>query len=209
MPTPQLPDHVLVLHREVQRKFGRNLLRLQQYEKLIKTIVAEHDIAGTSSDLNSNRAAKHDAVATKTLGQVVGALVGNFITPTSNSPSSSGNDEPPEDLTEPWVRVTHQIEFADDDFKRIQQRLADLVELRNELVHHFLEKHEILSEPGCLAAVAYLDECFNVIDSTHEEMVQWARHSADTRAAMASFINSAEFEGLFVRATQKSETDHD
>jgi hypothetical protein len=77
MQTPQLPDHVLVLHREVQRKFGRNLLRLQQYEKLIKTIVAEHDIAGTSSELNSIRAAKHDAVATKTLGQVVGALVGN------------------------------------------------------------------------------------------------------------------------------------
>lgn len=208
MPTTPLPEHVEALHREVQRKFGRNLLRLQEYERLIKAIVAEHDIAGTSSDLFDNRAAQHDAVATKTLGQVVGSLVGNYIVPTSNSPSSSNTDEPPANLTKPWVRMTSRIEFSEENFRRIEQSLATLVALRNDLVHHFLDKYDIKSESGCLAADVYLDDCFKLIDSTHEEMMQWARHSADTRAAMASFINSAEFEGLFVHGTQQSGSDH-
>lgn len=209
MPISPVPDHVDALQREVQRKFGRNLLRLQQYERLIKTIVAEHDIAGSSSDLFNNRTAQYGAVATKTLGQVVGSLVGNFIVPTSNSPSSSNADEPPVDMTKPWVRMTSRIEFSEENFKRIELSLATLVDLRNDLVHHFLEKHDIWSEAGCLAAIAQLDECFNLIDASHEELVQWARHSTVTRAAMASFINSPEFEGLLVHATQKSETDLD
>lgn len=210
MPTSPLPEHVEALHREVQRKFGRNLLRLQEYERLIKAIVAEHDIAGSSSDLFDNRTAQYGAVATKTMGQVVGSLVGNFIVPTSNSPSSSNADEPPENLTKPWVRMASRIEFSEENFKRIELSLATLVDLRNDLVHHFLEKYDIESEPGCLGtADTYLDECFKLIDSSHEEMMQLARHSADTRAAMANFINSAEFEGLFVHVTQKLETDHD
>jgi len=208
MPTTPLPEHVEVLHREFQRKFGRNLLRLQEYERLIKAIVAEHDIAGSSSDLFDNRTAQYDAVATKTMGQVVGSLVGKYIVPTSNSPSSSSTDEPPENLTKPWARMTSRIEFSEENFKRIEQSLATLVALRNDLVHHFLEKYDIESESGCLAADAYLDESFKVIDSTHEEMVQWARHSADTRAAMASFISSPEFEDLFVHGAQKSGSDH-
>lgn len=209
MPILPLLEHVDTLRREVQRKFGRNLLRLQQYERLIKAIVAEHDIAGSSSDLFDNRTAQYDAVATKTMGQVVGSLVGNFIVPTSNSLGSSNTDEPPANLTKPRVRMTSRIEFSEENFKRIELSLATLVDLRNDLVHHFLEKYDIESEPGCLAADVYLDDCFKLIESSHEEMVQWARHSADTRAAMASFINSPEFEDLFVHGTQKSETDHD
>lgn len=198
MPTSSLPDHVDALHREVQRKFGRNLLMLQQYESLVKAIVAEHNIAGSSSDLFDNRTAQHVAVATKTLGQVVEALVGNFITPTSNSSQPKDNEEPPDNLTTPWVRMTHRIELADEDFKRVSQRLEDLVELRNELVHHFLEKHDIGTELGCLAAGAYLDECFKLIESSHEEMAQFARHSSDSRALMANFMATPAFEDFFV-----------
>lgn len=196
MPILPLPEHVDALHREVQRKFGRNLLRLQQYERLIKAIVAEHDIAGSSSDLFDNRTAQYDAVAAKTMGQVVGSLVGNFIAPTSSS--SSSNDDPPDNLTTPWIRMTHRIEFADDDFKRVTQRLKDVVELRNELAHHFLEKYDIWSETGCLAADAYLDECFKLIDSSHHEMMQWAQRNTESKKIMADFMSSPEFVDLFV-----------
>ena len=34
------------LQREVQRLLGRCLLRLQQYERLLKALVAHHELAG-------------------------------------------------------------------------------------------------------------------------------------------------------------------
>ena len=44
MTTPPVDGELQVSQREVQRLLGRCLLRLQQYEHLIKAIVAHHDI---------------------------------------------------------------------------------------------------------------------------------------------------------------------
>lgn len=192
MPISPLPDHVDALHREVQRKFGRNLLRLQQYERLIKALVAEHDVTVTSDDFASARAARHESVATKTLGQVIGELTGTFIAPASDSPHPNDNEDPPGDLNKSWFRITNRIEFAEGNFQQVKQKLADVVDLRNELVHHFLEKHDIWSEPGCVAADAYLDECYKLIDSSFAEVSQWAKSSTQRKASMANWLNSPE-----------------
>lgn len=187
-----LPDHVVPSHREVQRKFGRNLLRLQQYERLIKALVAEHDVTFTSNDFAAIRAARHEAVATKTLGQVIGELTGTFIAPASDSPHPNDNEDPPGDPNKLWIRMSARIEFAEDDFQQVKQRLADVVDLRNELVHHFLEKHDIFSEPGCIAADAYLDERYKLIDSSFVEMAQWATHFQEGRTTMANWLKTPE-----------------
>ncbi len=197
-----LPEHVVALHREVQRKFGRNLLRLQQYERLIKALVAEHDIAGTPNDFFDNKAARHESVAPKTLGQVVGALTGNFVAPASISPHSDANDDPPTDLTMPWFRITSRITFSEEKYPQVIKRLADVVELRNELVHHFLEKHDLWSEPGCLAADVFLDECFKLIDSSFVEMTEWAKNLVEGRITAANLINTPEFSDYFVHGIQ-------
>jgi hypothetical protein len=45
--TPTLTD----MQREIQRKFGRNMLLLQQYERLMKSLVAEQSVSGTVDEL--------------------------------------------------------------------------------------------------------------------------------------------------------------
>ena len=40
---------------EVQRLLGRCLLRLQQYEKLVKAIVAHHQVSVSVSPIKSNQ----------------------------------------------------------------------------------------------------------------------------------------------------------
>lgn len=198
MPTSSIPENVITLHREVQRKFGRNLLRLQQYEKLMKSLVAEHDVAGPASELHNVKARQIESVSKKTLGQVVGDLTGNYLAPALAASDSESSDEPPGDLTEPWVRVSFRIEMSEDDFKLTQKKLAILVDLRNELAHHFLEKHDLWTEPGCLAADIYLDECFSQIDAHYEELRQWAKHTVDTRAYAASLMNAPEFDDFII-----------
>ena len=61
-------NDLLTLQHEVQRLLGRCLLRLQQYERLIKAMVAHHRLSGPIHDLERSRAAQVDATARKTLG---------------------------------------------------------------------------------------------------------------------------------------------
>lgn len=65
--------------REVERLLGRCLLRLQQYERLMKAIVAHHNISGPAHALEEIRAARVEDTFTKTLGTLVGRLFGSFV----------------------------------------------------------------------------------------------------------------------------------
>ena len=76
--------------------------------------------------------------------------------------------------------------------------VADLVNLRNELVHHFLEKHDIWTEAGCQIADAYLDDGFKQIDAHYEELREWAKHNLAMREQMAGFSKTPEFRDFFV-----------
>jgi hypothetical protein len=67
------------LQREVQRLLGRCMLRVQQYERLIKAMVADHKISGLFHGLELARAARIDDTARKTLGTLVGDLLGSYI----------------------------------------------------------------------------------------------------------------------------------
>ena len=44
---PPIDEELQTLQREVQRMLGRCLLRLQQYEQLMKAIVAHHEISAS------------------------------------------------------------------------------------------------------------------------------------------------------------------
>lgn len=68
------PDPPLELQRDVQRKLGRCLLRLQQYEILLKALVAHGDIAGPPAELQSVWNAQVACAQKKTLGSLVGML---------------------------------------------------------------------------------------------------------------------------------------
>ncbi|MCX7166604.1 MAG: OST-HTH/LOTUS domain-containing protein [Rhodocyclales bacterium] len=190
--------HLPSMQREIQRKFGRNLIRLQQYERLIKALVAEHDIAGPIDELHSIKARQIEAVSKKTLGQVVGDLTGAYIAPAIPESASLQDDGHPGDPNVAWARISFKIEMKEDDFKETERKLADLVNLRNELVHHFLEKYDIWTEEGCLTAGIYLDDCFKQIDTHYEKLRGWAKHNLEARNLMAGFTKSPEFREFFV-----------
>lgn len=41
--------------------------------------------------------------------------------------------------------------------------LAELVDLRNDLVHHLIENFDISHENGCRAACSHLDSCYEPV----------------------------------------------
>ena len=77
--------------RDVQRLLGRCLLRLQQYERLMKAVVAHHEISGPADALEKIRAARIDDASTKTLGTLVGQLFGSCVV-TEGADTGSARD---------------------------------------------------------------------------------------------------------------------
>lgn len=196
MSTP-LAENVASLHREVQRKFGRNMLKLQQYEQRMKALVAGRHAAGPPEELSNIRTRQIEDVAKKTLGLLVADVTENFITP--NLHKHEQNDNPSFEPKQTWFVMTSRIEMAEEDFQRTQQKLDELVALRNDLAHHFLEKYDIWTESGCLAADTYLDDSFKQIEARYEELQEWAKHNLETRSKMAAFMLMPEVRDFFIQ----------
>lgn len=183
------------LQREVQRKFGRAVLVLQQYEGLVKGLVAEKDLAGPIAELQEIKDNQLKAVAKKTLGQVVGDLTGGVMAlPSPTTEESNGSEYSEGDLSLPWIRFSFRMEMQEEDFKETERKMADLVDLRNELVHHFLEGHDMWSISGCQEALGYLEECNKQVDAHYEELRNWAKHIVEAREYSASIFRSQEFQ---------------
>lgn len=188
-------DPLRVPQREVQRLLGRCLLRIQQYERLIKAIVAHHEICGPISSLDAIRSARIADASTKSLGLLVGKLVGSYLV------HGSGRDT---DLPDPGsgevatVRMQLRLEMGAEDFERTQADLKDLVRLRNDLVHHFIDQHDICTVPGCARAEQALLTAYSRIDNHFEQLRSWAEHMEQARQLAAEFVQSEVFRDLVI-----------
>lgn len=184
-----LPD----LHRQVQRKFGRCMFRLQQYELLAKSLAARHEVS--SFETHAKRAKN---VADKPLGSVIGKLTDSFLTVAGSEASKDATAEEereskfvtPESPT--WFRSRSQVAFSAEDYQRIKSELKELVDLRNDLVHHFIERFDVWSESGCAAADEYLQQCFVRIDAHFAQLRQWNQGMEQAKAKLAAFLASPD-----------------
>src|SRR3546814_20756062 len=84
-------DDIATPQREVQRLLGRCLIRIQQYERLLKAIVALQEISGTTQTLPHAIDARRAEPSDKTLGTLIGRLLGGYIITEGVEPSS-GDD---------------------------------------------------------------------------------------------------------------------
>ena len=188
------PDPPLELQRDVQRKLGRCLLRLQQYEILLKALVAHGDIAGPPAGLQAVRDAQVASAQKKTLGALVGMLTERHLTSAEDDDSA----EEPQGDGGIWFRFRLQVGLDASQYQATTATLKELVDLRNELVHHFLQRFNIWERQGCIDADAYLDASFETIDGHYLTLRGWAQTMDEARALMASFVRTAAFEDLLV-----------
>ena len=149
-------DGLRTRQHEVQRLLGVYLLRLQPIEGLMKAIVAQHGISGSVLPLDKAQAGRATALSRKTLGTLVNQLIEPFLTTDEKACSAATSPEPFEN--EPLFGFRMQLRLSDDDFARTESGLRDLVLLRNGLVRHFLEMHDLSALDGCIMADAALIE---------------------------------------------------
>ncbi|MDN3918732.1 hypothetical protein [Roseateles violae] len=182
---------------EVQRLLGRCMLRLQQYEALMKAVVAMHDIGGTLSTIAAAPARRSAELSTTNLGKVAERLFKSVIVPDGFSDSDDA-DATLASETEIRFRAVVRLQMPQADYDKAKQGVKDLVDLRNTLVHHFLELFDVWTAPGCLAAVDYLSDAYMRIDEHVGQLRTWADGLDHAKQCAAREFSAPEFLELLV-----------
>lgn len=146
-------QEVIAPQQEVQRLLGRCMLRLQQYEKLMKAILAHHDISGPAQELDQRRDARIEDISTNSLGQVVAKLMGSYLVRDGEVEAAKDAIHSTDDIT---ISMRVQIQMSKEDHARTTASLRELVLLRNGLVHHFIDQFDLWSVDGCASANEHL-----------------------------------------------------
>ena len=193
------PDSALLaeLQRSEQHKLGGCIWRPQQYERLLKAMVANTDLAGEPAQLQTLRDARVASVHKTTLGGLVSLFTGGYLSAQEESaPAQEPDDKAPGDKL--WFSFQQRKVMSVERHAAITDELNELKDLRNELVHHLLERFDLSQLDRCEAAVAYLDDCRATIDEHYQTLRSWAEHMDKARALVLPFMNSDAINDMFI-----------
>ncbi|WP_429142172.1 hypothetical protein [Aeromonas hydrophila] len=181
----QRPDNALPdlneLKEQIALEYGRCLLQLQQFELMLKATLPTLKVSGFSDELASNVERDRQRLGGKTLGQLVGQW---------NQRTMKGSEQ---DIDEDALnsRAYISISFGLEDGEWMNEKLKQLVELRNELVHHFLSRYALNSEASCQDAICYLSTAASTIKSNRDTLVSLLTAFEDGKKELFEFINSS------------------
>lgn len=186
--TQDSDPNLLALRGEIEQLVGRCVLQLQRYELATKAILTAHDVSGHMGSPGTGTAPQSSAFKGKTLGTLVRQMRDSFLIDSSNPPP----DDPLED--DPAFRFRMQIGFSADDIRQIEGGLKELVAVRNDLVHHFLETNDVRDVTGCQKATSALAATSRLIKARCDELRQWAEDIAQMRQKMAEHLAADEIQ---------------
>jgi hypothetical protein len=203
-----MQNPVEVAQIEMQRHFGRCLLRLQQYERLLKTMVATTSISGHPKELEALQAQQVEEVRGFTLGTLLRLFTRDYLVDKERLIDVS--DAPDPCVTHPgslvYFKSSYTMAMSSEDYEQTVAAMTELRDMRNELVHHFIERFDITDEAACLAGTQHLKSCFAKIDGHLQQLCNWAKAREEARRLALSFLESEEFESMFMQGDTK-ETD--
>jgi hypothetical protein len=198
--TADVDNGLEVLQHEVQRKLGRCMLRLQQYERLLKAMVAGMALEGPLEQLQATRAGQVASASGKSLGTLVRMFTGGHLTlapsECEKEPGDTSSGAQSADVA--WASMRFSISMSPERYAQTTAGLAELVALRNDLVHHLIERFDISDENGCRAATMHLESCYEKIDGHCQLLKTWATGVAESQALASSYWQSKAFEDAFV-----------
>jgi hypothetical protein len=177
---------------EVQRLMGQCILRLQAYELLLKSVVTAHEISSPIATLATAQTDRADEIRSNTLGMLIRQMLGSFLVPQGQEGKGQLRNDAPS------VTFRMQIILTQDDFNTAEADLRNLVDMRNHLVHHFIEEHDVRTLEGCLKAQEALAQALDYIGSAHSDLRSWAEDLEATRERVADQFVSAEVLNFFV-----------
>jgi hypothetical protein len=181
-------DNLRAMQQDVQRRLGQCLLGLQDYERVLKALLAEHEFSGPIEAIEKVKAGRAADIQYLTLGTLVKQLLGAYLTTDKRAAETEDEDGPPDGP--PTVSVRTRLFLSEDDFAQLTHGLKELVALRNTLVHHFISLHDLTSMNGCRAAQTALEADLEKIKLHYADLCGWVAHMGGVRARMAEVLQA-------------------
>jgi hypothetical protein len=170
---------------EVLRRVGRNLVIFQQVEHALKFLTTHARFHAPASQLVERFAAHAESIAKRTMGELAGKLTGTILT-------HNERDTTPDVIDEAWFGFRFTIESDAESVARQEAELKDLVDRRNELVHHFLPRWQAAVGGDAETALGWLDAQREAAVGMLNRLQGWARTVETARNEHAAFFASEE-----------------
>lgn len=191
--------------RQVQRWLGRCMLSLQQSERLLKALLHDAKVTAVHSGREGegaaafevSRAFKKERLASMTLGGLVTAFFEGIAT---DGEPSAGNDKE-RDLPDDRLsfRTSFQWSLSRQALEDLQSSMREMVLLRNEWVHHLVERFDLASLDGCAQAQGNLQRGYEQAERFRRELQGFANDMVAARENMAAFLVGPQGQGLLFR----------
>jgi hypothetical protein len=158
--------------QEVNRLMGRCVLRLQQYERQLKSILAHSDLRATLQGFEAAGVARGLDTSPHTLGMLVRTFVGSVLV--GGEPATPDDDQEDRSGDPPSIRVRVRLGVGEEGLPTTEAELRELVQMRNDLIHHFMERHDLWTLEGCTRAEAELALTCDRIGEHLVRLREWA-----------------------------------
>lgn len=160
----------------------------------MKAMLAEHELAGSVEELAQTRATRVENFSGKSLGTLAKALFENYVVPGSEKELL-----PDEVATDRMLMVfSFQLQVREDDWIQAKAAIHELVAMRNDFVHHLIDRFDLWTDKGCAEAIAHLEHAYGRIDLRYRELVQWAKEMTAAQESLAAFLKTEAFEDWLV-----------
>lgn len=171
------------------------MLRLQELELQMKVLLAAQEQAGNLETMEANRTARKELFAAKTLGSLVKTLFESYVIAEdseNHEPSAGGGKK----IELPTISIRSGLSMSDEDRAEAKAKIEDLVAMRNDLVHHLLDRFDLRSDDGCQAAISHLAHCLDRAERHLAQVQEWMEGMKEARAYAAAFLESHAIQDL-------------
>ncbi|MCA3437553.1 MAG: OST-HTH/LOTUS domain-containing protein [Rhodobacter sp.] len=189
-------DHLDTQQQEVNRLMGRCVLRLQQYERQLKSILAYSDLRGTLQSLEEAGVASSVDTSQQTLGMLVRTFVGSVLV--GGEPATPDDDNEDRASDPPSFRMRVRLGVGEEDLTTTEAELRELVQMRNDLIHHFMERHDLWTMEGCRSAQAELASICDRIGEHLVRLCEWAASIENALHQLEKHVRSNTFDDAVV-----------
>ncbi len=175
----------------VLRKIGRNLLLYQQIEGHLKFVLANARASGTLNELALSKEERARKITKKMLGHLVEQFVEDILSDGAEHPTE------PTQLDKPWMAISFRCEMDQPARESLRGSWALLVEQRNNLVHHFVDRMRPDTLEVFSNADAYLEEQYQKALPTFHQFAAFSRSLQEGMSRFAEFLQSEEGKQYF------------
>lgn len=184
-------------HAALHCKFGLCVLRLQRYEHLAKAVLGGAVVETHGQTIARPNETRAGPIAKKTLGPVMEDLVKGVIK--SDAAPDDPDDEIAGDLNLIKIRTRFTRVLPADAHEKFKHRTESFVDMRNELVHHFLQRFDLTSDGGYQAAMAHLDRCLQSVDAELLELEGLAKDMQQMISLQTQILSQMDIMEIFAR----------